>query len=1226
MESAMKTFLDAQMKCSPSIVKVRLASRPANRLVTWVTIAIVGVLANIAYTVPSFAQILGTAQLNVERRGHSATLLEDGRVLIVGGDNLNGMVSQAEIFDPVSQTSSVVAASITARTDHTATRLPDGRVLVVGGRDQTGALTSSDIYNPLTATFTAGPSLTTPRSGQTATVLSDGKILIAGGDAGGSAELYNPATQSFSLVTGSMNKARKFHSAILTSSGQVLIVGGVNAQNAVLNTAEVFDPASQSFYLPPTDMQTPRALATLKLLADGKVQIIGGDAELSMEVFDPTNGIFIAKALLPPNADLLGATLSTQSRAALFSPLVLQDPLLQGVMTPEQSALLNRADQSITELPSRNQALVAGGLSSTGDILNSATLVKSSSASVTTDKSDYAPGQIVTITGSGFQPNEQVHIYFHEFPEEYPDIFFSVIANQQGSFVTAEFAPQEIDLGRVFTLTVVGQTSGFTAQTAFKDARNWTLTFAGSGSGSVTITPSTGTINAPVSCGGTGTNATSQTVTGTCSPNITTSVNGATVTFNASAGGGSTFAGWSSHADLSSSTCSGTTNPCSAVLGSSAALTVTFNAAATEATTLTLAAPGPASVPFGSAGPVTLSATLTRTTGGAAVASATVNFTVDAISVGSAVTDSTGVASISTYNPSALLVGDHTVQASFAQQTISSTTYSASTSGNQTLTVTKANQAALTLNTTSPLTYNQSETLSVTGGTTGGTVTYNLLSGPCTILGDQLTANSGTGSCTLTATMAGNTNYNDVTSTPANTVNLQKANQAALTLLGVPATAAYQSMFTVTPGGGSSSNPLVVSTTGVCTASGNDITMTSGTGTCTVKVNRAGDSNYNDATEVSASATATKINQAALTLNTTSPLTYNQSETLSVTGGSTGGAVTYNLLTGSCTISTNQLTANSGTGSCTLTATMLGDSNYNDITSTPANTVNLQKANQAALTLLGVPATAAYQSMFTVTPGGGSSSNPLVVSTTGVCTASGNDITMTSGTGTCTVKVNRAGDSNYNDATEVSASATATKINQTINVTQAAPANAIINTSFIVSATGGFSGNSVIFSSSGACTNVGANFTMSSSVGICTVKFNQAGNANYNPAPEVTQYTNVIFNFTGFFRPVDNLPVLNIAKAGSAVPVKFSLNGNQGLNIFADGYPTSGTIVCNSTDLYDYVEETVTAGGSSLSYDASANQYVYVWKTEKSWAGSCRQLVVKLSDGTYHRANFNFSK
>ena len=191
-------------------------------VLAWSLIAVVGLLASLACVVPSFAQILGTAQLNVERRGHSATLLEDGKVLIVGGDNLNGMVSQAEIVDPVSQTSSLVAASITARTDHTATRLSDGRVLVIGGRDQSGSLTSSDIYNPLTATFTAGPSLTTPRSGHTATVLADGKILVAGGDAGGSAELYNPATENFSLIAGSMNAARKFHSAILTTSGQVL--------------------------------------------------------------------------------------------------------------------------------------------------------------------------------------------------------------------------------------------------------------------------------------------------------------------------------------------------------------------------------------------------------------------------------------------------------------------------------------------------------------------------------------------------------------------------------------------------------------------------------------------------------------------------------------------------------------------------------------------------------------------------------------------------------------------------------------------------------------------------------------------------------------------------------------------------------------------------------------------------------------------------------------------
>jgi len=79
----------------------------------------------------------------------------------------------------------------------------------------------------------------------------------------------------------------------------------------------------------------------------------------------------------------------------------------------------------------------------------------------------------------------------------------------------------------------------------------------------------------------------------------------------------------------------------------------------------------------------------------------------------------------------------------------------------------------------------------------------------------------------------------------------------------------------------------------------------------------------------------------------------------------------------------------------------------------------------------------------------------------------------------------------------------------------------------------------------------------------------------------------VIYNFSGFFRPVDNLPVLNVAKAGSAIPVKFSLDGYQGLGIFAPGYPRSVVIPCDSTALLDGIEETVNAGGSSLNYDAS---------------------------------------
>jgi hypothetical protein len=113
------------------------------------------------------------------------------------------------------------------------------------------------------------------------------------------------------------------------------------------------------------------------------------------------------------------------------------------------------------------------------------------------------------------------------------------------------------------------------------------------------------------------------------------------------------------------------------------------------------------------------------------------------------------------------------------------------------------------------------------------------------------------------------------------------------------------------------------------------------------------------------------------------------------------------------------------------------------------------------------------------------------------------------------------------------------------------------------------------------------------------------------------------FSFTGFFPPVDNYPTLNTVKAGSAIPVKFSLNGYQGLEIFANGYPASDVVACGST-VEDAVEQTVAAGGSSLAYDANSDQYIYVWETEDDWEDTCRTLVVKLTDGTYHTVDFRF--
>ncbi|HEY7628745.1 MAG TPA: PxKF domain-containing protein, partial [Ilumatobacteraceae bacterium] len=113
------------------------------------------------------------------------------------------------------------------------------------------------------------------------------------------------------------------------------------------------------------------------------------------------------------------------------------------------------------------------------------------------------------------------------------------------------------------------------------------------------------------------------------------------------------------------------------------------------------------------------------------------------------------------------------------------------------------------------------------------------------------------------------------------------------------------------------------------------------------------------------------------------------------------------------------------------------------------------------------------------------------------------------------------------------------------------------------------------------------------------------------------------YDFSGFFRPVDNLPTTNTVKAGQAVPVKFSLNGNQGLDIFAMGYPKIEFVSC-TTSAADAIETTVTAGNSSLAYDPSSDQYTYVWKTNKAWSGKCGMLRVRFADGTTQSASFKF--
>jgi hypothetical protein len=419
------------------------------------------------------AQVLGAGQLAVERRGHSATLLNDGRILVVGGENAAGPTAQSELIDPSS--GAVSAGPVSgARTDHAAVLLGDGRVLITGGRDGAGDLGTSEAFDPVANAFIAGPRMARARVGHSATRLTDGRVLVAGGDADGSAEIFDPAAGTFTPLDYHLKAPRAFHGVVRLDDGKVLLAGGALPDGTVLRSAEVFEPSTGSFARISRRMATPRFAPTLVLLPDGKVQVIGGDDATTMEVYTSASRLFNALVHLPPSESLVPATLQSRPRAALFTTAADQNPGLAG-SGAEILDLVDREDHTLTEAPGSGRAVVAGGVDKNGQVSDTVTILASSSATVSTEQADYAPGERVTITGSGWQPGETVALLIREEPETHPDVTASAVADAQGRFVNTDFTPGPTDAGRNFTVTAVGQVSGRVAQTVFSDALGFTM-------------------------------------------------------------------------------------------------------------------------------------------------------------------------------------------------------------------------------------------------------------------------------------------------------------------------------------------------------------------------------------------------------------------------------------------------------------------------------------------------------------------------------------------------------------------------------------------------------------------------------------------------------------------------------------------------------------------------------------------------------------------------------
>jgi hypothetical protein len=257
-----------------------------------------GILASAELYDPAARTFAATGSMTVPRAGQTITMLHDGRVLLTGGVKNVGFRSElasAEIYDPASGTFSATGSMSVPREGHTATLLRDGRVLVVGGSDNgTHTLDTAEVYDPSIGAFSRAGHLNQPRVAHVAALLGTGKVLIAGGGRGGmpggyisydTAELYNPSTRTFSPMLARMHYDRVGAAAVRLNDGRVLIVGGKSgkvmvgmrtlAGMAPLNTAEIYDPEA-GIFVATGNMSAPHYLATATMLNNGNVLVVGG--------------------------------------------------------------------------------------------------------------------------------------------------------------------------------------------------------------------------------------------------------------------------------------------------------------------------------------------------------------------------------------------------------------------------------------------------------------------------------------------------------------------------------------------------------------------------------------------------------------------------------------------------------------------------------------------------------------------------------------------------------------------------------------------------------------------------------------------------------------------------------------------------------------------------------------------------------------------------------------
>jgi N-acetylneuraminic acid mutarotase len=309
-------------------------------------------LVLLLFTMEPPSSLLANGDMQYARIYHSATLLQDGKVIAVGGTEKPAV----ELFDPNTNKWQVVTSMHHPRSGHTATLLLDGRLLVVGGISEGRPTFSSEIYDPATNRWTITTNMTHARTGHTATLMNNGQVLVAGGsDDLLPAEIYEPLTNSW-RATGNMIYPRLEHTATLLDDGRVLIVGGGRSEGAPyggIAEVEIFNPLTANWE-EVAGLSYGRRFHTANKLSDGTIVIIGGTYDAAIGVpFEVYN----------PETDTWRITGPTQILAKHSSTVLPDGSILvcggsstiYGVFDNKaESVLLTSARQELTPLPQLN--------------------------------------------------------------------------------------------------------------------------------------------------------------------------------------------------------------------------------------------------------------------------------------------------------------------------------------------------------------------------------------------------------------------------------------------------------------------------------------------------------------------------------------------------------------------------------------------------------------------------------------------------------------------------------------------------------------------------------------------------------------------------------------------------------------------------------------------------------------------------------------------------------